>query len=91
MSGLPPGVRIGNAEGGLPPPFLGSGGWITAENVSEFFDAEGNWIAGGDEEQVGLGEGAGRVRSRSEFDADGEGEEGEGDEVDEGKWRRTEE
>ncbi|KAI9771539.1 MAG: hypothetical protein M1839_002782 [Geoglossum umbratile] len=27
--------------GDLPPPFPGSGGWITAENVGEFFDEEG--------------------------------------------------
>jgi len=27
--------------GDLPPPFPGSGGWITAENVGEYFDEEG--------------------------------------------------
>lgn len=68
ISGLP-GVQVGATDGGLPPPFPGSGGWITAENVSEYFDADGNWIgegAGGE----GLGEGAGRVRTRDEADGD---------------------
>ena len=72
ISGLP-GVQRGTADGGLPPPFPGSGGWITAENVSEYFDEDGNYIgggAGGDAEA--LGEGAGRVRTRDEAD----GEEG---------------
>lgn len=62
------GVLRGAADGGLPPPMPGSGGWITAENVSEYFDEEGNWIGpgaeiGGEEE---LGEGAGRTRAREE-------------------------
>ena len=68
ISGLP-GVRRGTDDGGLPPPFPGSGGWITAENVSEFFDGDGNWI--GPEEGSSLGEGAGRVRARNEMDGDG--------------------
>jgi nucleotide-sensitive chloride channel 1A len=38
ISGLP-GVARGVSDGGLPPPFPGSGGWITAENVGEYFDA----------------------------------------------------
>jgi len=50
VSGLP-GVLRGAADGGLPPPFPGSGGWITAENVGEFFDAEGQWIGGEEEEK----------------------------------------
>lgn len=73
----------------------GSGGWITAENVGEFFDEEGNWrgeAGGGQEVGIsggGLGEGAGTVRAREE---DGGGEEvgSEGDGVEETKWRRTE-
>ncbi|KAL8919563.1 MAG: hypothetical protein Q9172_004938 [Xanthocarpia lactea] len=79
---------------GLPPPMPGSGGWITAENVAEFFDEEGNPRAG-----PGLGEGAGRVRGREEEEEeeeDGEagGADGDGIERDEGgseetKWRRT--
>ncbi|KAK4466979.1 regulator of volume decrease after cellular swelling-domain-containing protein [Cladorrhinum samala] len=67
------GVFAGAADGGLPPAMPGSGGWITAENVHEFFDAEGNWIGGGDEEEGAgeeLGEGAGAVHPRDE---EGEG------------------
>ena len=82
---------IGNGLGtdgmGLPPPMPGSGGWITAENVGEFFDEEGNWRGGG------LGPGAGMVREREDgLDTvngdgmDGGGENGDGDT----KWRRTE-
>ena len=70
----------------LPPPIPGSGGWITAENVGDFFDEEGNWRGG----RRVLGEGAGSVRQREE---EGEGvngggprAEGEGEET---KWRRT--
>ncbi|KAL6722330.1 hypothetical protein ACLMJK_001437 [Lecanora helva] len=86
----------------LPPPLPGSSGWITAENVNEFFDEEGNWRGGEEwtESEVlgvpggGLGEGAGRVRRREEEGEEegvnggggGEGVEGE----DETKWRRTE-
>ncbi|CAG8956489.1 hypothetical protein HYFRA_00003875 [Hymenoscyphus fraxineus] len=66
ISGLP-GVQRGAADGGLPPPFPGSGGWITAENVSEYFDTEGNWIGEGGNGPT-LGEGAGRVRPRDEVD-----------------------
>ena len=67
---------------GLPPPMPGSGGWITAENMGEFFDEEGNWRGGG------LGPGAGMVRGREE-DADVmDGEVDNGD-VEETKWRRT--
>lgn len=65
---------------GLPPPMPGSGGWITAENMGEMLDEEGNLR--------GLGEGAGRVRDRGEAE---EGEDGEREDEDgEGKWRRTE-
>ena len=68
ISGLP-GVQQGAADGSLPPPFPGSGGWITAENVSEYFDEDGNWI--GEGSGVALGEGAGRVRTRDEAGAIG--------------------
>ena len=67
---------------GLPPPMPGSGGWITAENVGEFFDEEGNWRGRG-----GLGAGAGSVRGREEGEEGGDGEDGDGEET---KWRRTE-
>ncbi|KAL8796919.1 MAG: hypothetical protein Q9182_007281 [Xanthomendoza sp. 2 TL-2023] len=73
---------------GLPPPMPGSGGWITAENVGEFFDEEGSFRGGG-----GLGEGAGRVRGRGEDEGrdavDGDGVEGGDGEGEESKWRRT--
>lgn len=69
------GVLRGAADGGLPPPMPGSGGWITAENVHEYFDQDGNWIKGSAEgEEDGeeeLGEGAGRTRPREELEADG--------------------
>lgn len=39
-------IQQGASDGGLPPPFPGSGGWITAENVDQFFDADGNFIGG---------------------------------------------
>jgi nucleotide-sensitive chloride channel 1A len=70
------------ADDGLPPPFPGSGGWITSENVDSFFDAEGNWIG---RESESLGPGAGVVREREE---DGTAEDETA--TDETKWRRTE-
>ncbi|ROV96855.1 hypothetical protein VPNG_09227 [Cytospora leucostoma] len=80
IEGLP-GVLRGNATGGLPPPMPGSSGWITAENVGEFFDADGNWIGGGDQDEAEdaeeLGEGAGRVRGRDEINGHEGGEDGE--------------
>ncbi|KAF5971367.1 LOT5 [Fusarium coicis] len=61
------GVLRGASNGGLPPPMPGSGGWITADNVNEYFDEDGNWIGPGAERQEEeLGEGAGRVRDRDE-------------------------
>ena len=68
---------------GLPPPMPGSGGWITAENVSEYFNEEGN-IRGG-----GLGPGAGMVRERDDDGANGVDAVGEDGEGEESKWRRT--
>jgi chloride channel, nucleotide-sensitive, 1A len=79
-------VPLGDGQGGLPPPMPGSGGWITAENMHEFVDEDGNFIddeEGEHEEEsqdpTPLGPGAGTVRSR------GEGEDAE----DEAKWQRT--
>ena len=78
------------AAGGLPPSMPGSGGWITADNIDNFYDEEGNWRAGG------LGPGAGLVRTR-EYDgnedaddvvAAGNGHDA-GDSTEETKWRRT--
>ncbi|KAI0106447.1 regulator of volume decrease after cellular swelling-domain-containing protein [Nemania sp. FL0031] len=69
IDGLP-GVLQGNNSGGLPPPMPGSSGWITADNVNEYFDEDGNWI--GDDGVSGeLGDGAGRVRGRDEVEQDG--------------------
>ena len=88
-----PFTTLGGAGGqqtALPPPMPGSGGWITAENVNEYFDEEGNWRG------QSLGEGAGSVRRREDDDGggdDGEGQEVTGEEVvgdgEEAKWRRT--
>ncbi|BCR89461.1 Voldacs domain-containing protein [Aspergillus chevalieri] len=72
---------------GLPPAMPGSSGWITAENMHEYFDEEGNWIAGGQEPMLPLGPGAGTVRPRDEENGVS-GQEGEG-ENDEAKWQRT--
>ncbi|KAH8720541.1 Protein LOT5 [Beauveria bassiana] len=89
------GVLRGAADGGLPPPMPGSGGWITAENVGEYFDDEGNWIGpgaevGGEEESAELGEGAGRTRARDEIEVQG-GINGHGAEEDaESKRQRVE-
>ena len=69
------GVFAGSAAGGLPPPMPGSSGWITADNMHDFFDAEGNWIGGGDEE---LGEGAGAVHGRDEDDGGVAAQNGDG-------------
>ena len=64
------GVFSGASDAGIPPPVPGSSGWITAENVHEYFDGDGNFMAGGgvkdDDEE--LGEGAGRVRCRGEVE-----------------------
>ncbi|KAK4175161.1 regulator of volume decrease after cellular swelling-domain-containing protein [Triangularia setosa] len=88
------GVFAGARDGGLPPAMPGSSGWITAENVHEYFDGEGNWIGeGGDGEEGGgwvlseqLGGGAGTVH-RLEED---EGEEMNGVEGDNTKRPKTE-
>ncbi|KAF4995149.1 hypothetical protein FGRMN_5287 [Fusarium graminum] len=66
------GVLHGASNGGLPAPMPGSGGWITADNVHEYFDEDGNWIGQGAEgQEEELGEGAGRVRDREEAEGAG--------------------
>lgn len=75
MDGFP-GILRGSATDGLPPPMPGSGGWITAENMHEFFDEDGNFLGRGGEdgdaaEGDELGEGAGRTRARDEVEHDG--------------------
>ncbi|KKZ58997.1 hypothetical protein EMCG_00862 [[Emmonsia] crescens] len=90
----------GNNAGGLPPAMPGSGGWITAENVHEYFDEEGNWKGGDGNEDEGegpgegsLGPGAGTVRPREERvgeNTEGGADAGAGEGEEETKWRRTE-
>ncbi|KAH6655344.1 regulator of volume decrease after cellular swelling-domain-containing protein [Truncatella angustata] len=86
LDGLP-GAFQGDSNGGLPPPMPGSSGWITADNVNEYFDEQGNWIGFGSE----LGEGAGRVRGHDEVDDTNDGTNGHevGDDA-ESKRPRTE-
>ncbi len=80
-------IAPGNASGNLPPPMPGSGGWITAENMGEYFDEEGNWIG---EDSAGqddtLGVGAGTVRPREDDEDEAAYENGM---TDDAKWRRT--
>ncbi|KAL4734062.1 regulator of volume decrease after cellular swelling-domain-containing protein [Aspergillus similis] len=82
-------------EGGLPPPMHGSSGWITADNMHEFFDEEGNWIGEGEGPSFpgmgsGLGPGAGSVRGREEeMDEHGDADGDAGVDGEETKWRRT--
>ncbi|KAI0380848.1 regulator of volume decrease after cellular swelling-domain-containing protein [Hypomontagnella monticulosa] len=87
IEGLP-GVFQGETNGGLPPPMPGSSGWITAENVNEYFDGEGNWI-GQNGASGELGDGAGRVRGRDEVEEDGPNGVEDGDDND-SKRPRTE-
>ncbi|KAE8374224.1 regulator of volume decrease after cellular swelling-domain-containing protein [Aspergillus bertholletiae] len=79
-------VEMGSGDGGLPPPMDGSSGWITADNMHEFFDEQGNWIGGGEEPSLPLGPGAGTVRAREGEDGDGDREMQDDEET---KWRRT--
>ena len=77
---------------GLPLPMPCSGGWITADNVGQFFDQEGNWTCRQGDAAV-----IGRVRRRSEDEgAEGQGlsngGQQDGQETNGGeetKWRRT--
>jgi nucleotide-sensitive chloride channel 1A len=66
----------------------GDGGWITAENMDRFVDADGNFMGGV------LGPGAGHVHERGDDDDDDddgeeEGVNGGGAEGDDAKWQRT--
>lgn len=79
----------GNSDGSLPPPMPGSGGWITAENMHEFVDENGNFIMQDDEEEEAaenedemLGPGAGTVRSHP-------GDEDKDHNLNDTKWQRT--
>lgn len=75
------GVLRGATDGSLPAPMPGSGGWITADNVHEYFDEDGNWIGEGGEGEE-LGEGAGRTRARDEVDGDEANGQGQEDDPD---------
>lgn len=70
----------------LPPPIPGGGGWITAGNVNDFFDEDGNFRPRADANGEALGPGAGAVRSR---EADEEEDEGASLNGDATKWQRT--
>lgn len=96
------GVFAGSNSGGLPPPMPGSSGWITAENVHEYFDEQGNWIGGEEEVEIEiegeedggvnggeLGEGAGIVRRREDVE-DPADDGGEKEEQGENKRARIE-
>lgn len=67
----------------MPAALPGSGGWITSENMHEFFDEEGNWRGRG----LGLGAGLVRDRNDTENGINGDSEALNSDE--ESKWRRT--
>ncbi|KAK5093302.1 hypothetical protein LTR70_005018 [Exophiala xenobiotica] len=78
----------GTSDGTMPPPMPGSGGWITAENMHEFIDEDGNFIQDTDETAETaedgdgeLGPGAGTVR--------GAPDDGKADNDDDTKWQRT--
>lgn len=70
----------------LPPPIPGGGGWITADNVNDFFDEDGNFRPRANANGEALGPGAGAVRSR---EADEEEDEGTSLNGDATKWQRT--
>ena len=76
-----PGVQSLAGGTGLPPPMPGSGGWITADNVNDYFDEAGNPRR----DITGLGAGAGNVRLREEDEVNGD----EIAEEEDTKWRRT--
>ncbi|KAI9654666.1 MAG: hypothetical protein M1821_005873 [Bathelium mastoideum] len=82
-----PGAGLGGAD--MMP---GAGGWITAENMGDFMDEDGNFIGA----LGGLGPGAGTTRGRAELGEEGMVDDGEGEDEDVGgegeetKWRRTE-
>lgn len=68
-------------QSALPPPMPGSGGWITAENVDQYFGEDGSFR----EDQVAaLGAGAGTTRTRDQ--PNGTDEPTAQDDV---KWQRT--
>lgn len=80
-------------EGGVDETAPGATGWITADNMDEYLDEDGNFrgqvYGDADESEEPLGPGAGTVRAREE---DGEGHSNgvHGTEADgDSKWQRT--
>jgi chloride channel, nucleotide-sensitive, 1A len=69
-----------SSDNGQPTP--GAGGWITAENMSDFLDTDGNFVG-----VPALGPGAGVVHAR-EDDSEKEAVNG-ADEPEDTKWHRT--
>jgi nucleotide-sensitive chloride channel 1A len=61
----------------------GAGGWITAENMADYMDEDGNFTGF----PSGLGPGAGTIRTREHENGDEESNEPNGDDS---KWQRTE-
>ncbi|OCL14157.1 hypothetical protein AOQ84DRAFT_281672 [Glonium stellatum] len=79
-----PSSDLDDGEADMP----GAGGWITSENMGEYFDEDGNIIGGGR-----LGAGAGTIRLREDDHDATNGSNGTGEiegDVEETKWRRTE-
>ena len=79
-----PSSDVDDEEGDMP----GASGWITSENMGEYFDEDGNFIGGGR-----LGAGAGTVRLREDDHGTTNGSnsiENVGGDVEDTKWRRTE-
>lgn len=70
----------------LPPPIPGGGGWITADNVNDFFDEDGNFRPRAHANGEALGPGAGAVRAREENEEGDVGARLNGDAT---KWQRT--
>lgn len=70
----------------LPPPMPGGGGWITADNVNDYFDEDGNFRPRADANGEPLGPGAGAVRLREEDEDEDGGASLNGDAT---KWQRT--
>ncbi|KOS17132.1 Protein LOT5 [Escovopsis weberi] len=90
------GVLRGAADGGLPPPLPGSGGWITADNLHEYFDKDGRWKGDGENgaaievEMEGEGAGAGDEDEEETGEAEGADDaagEGAGEPLGEGAGR----
>ncbi|PVI04367.1 hypothetical protein DM02DRAFT_586349 [Periconia macrospinosa] len=85
---LHPDPDDGDEDGMFDETAPGATGWITAENMGDFMDADGNFtgtVIGGEEE---LGPGAGTVRQREE-DESHDGQNGVNGEQHQDKYQRT--